>query len=146
MLNLRKKMKSFLSTSTLLEDLYHLDKYENRPSDYFHRKKRHIIVLTDTGKPVYTRYGEESDLGPIVATFNVILHKLKNLNGPETVDIVQKLENPFTKTLIVKHGELYAIAITKNKSDPDVLIRKTLDALLHQILCCLTDSYKRKLE
>lgn len=139
-------MKSFSSGSNLLEELYNLDKYDTKPSDYFHRKKRHVIVLTDTGKPVYSRYGEESDLGPIVATFNVILHKLKNLNGQDSQDIVQKLENPFTKTLIVKHGELYAIVITKNKSDPDILIRKTVDSLLHQILCCLTDNYKRKLE
>lgn len=123
-----------------------MEKYENKSSDYFHRKKRHVLVLTDAGRPVYTRYGEESDLGPIIATFNVILHKMKAINGEDSRDVIQKIENNYTKTIIVRHNELYILAITKDKSDPDILIRGMIDSLLHQILCCLTDNYIRKME
>ena len=41
---------------------------------------------------------------------------------------------------------MYILVITKEKSDPDILIRRMIDTLLHQILCCLTDNYIRKMQ
>lgn len=81
-------MSNLSAKSKVLDSIYNLNKYENKSSDYFHRKKRHVFILTDSGRPVYSRYGEESDLGPIIATFNVILHKMNSLNGEDTKDTI----------------------------------------------------------
>ena len=48
---------------------------EHDPENWL-RHKSHVIVLTYSGKPVYTRYGEEMILAPFFATFSAIIPKI----------------------------------------------------------------------
>ena len=50
-------------------------KDEENPVE-FYMKKRHIFIITETGKAVYSRYCDEADISPIIATLNVIIHKM----------------------------------------------------------------------
>lgn len=44
--------------------------------DELYRIRKHYLVLTDAGKPVYTRYGDEMNLAPFIATISAILPKI----------------------------------------------------------------------
>jgi hypothetical protein len=46
--------------------------------DELYRIRKHYIVLTDAGKPVYTRYGDEMNLAPFIATVSAILPKIQS--------------------------------------------------------------------
>ena len=60
--------------------------------DEFHRIRKHYIVLTDAGKPVYTRYGDEINLAPFIATISAILPKIQSYFWRSEVD-ARKNEN-----------------------------------------------------
>ena len=46
--------------------------------DEFYRIRKHFLILTDAGKPVYTRYGEEMLLAPFFATLSAIIPKIQS--------------------------------------------------------------------
>ena len=43
----------------------------------FYTKNRNIIILTETGKPVYATFGNEYELSPVMATFSILLNKFE---------------------------------------------------------------------
>ena len=46
--------------------------------DEFYRIRKHYLILTDAGKPVYTRYGDEMMLAPFIATLSAVIPKILN--------------------------------------------------------------------
>ena len=46
--------------------------------DEFYRIRKHFLILTDAGKPVYTRYGDEMMLAPFFATISAIIPKIQS--------------------------------------------------------------------
>jgi len=46
--------------------------------DELYRIRKHFLILTDAGKPVYTRYGDEMMLAPFFATFSAIIPKIQS--------------------------------------------------------------------
>jgi hypothetical protein len=42
----------------------------------FYRIRKHYLILTDAGKPVYSRYGDEQILAPFFATLSAVIPKM----------------------------------------------------------------------
>ncbi len=101
--------------------------------DDFNKKKRHVIVMTEAGKPVYSRYGEEAEISPIVATLSVIVNKLRNIKGDGNYLELKRIENNQGKTLIFQKHKLFLIYITKDKRDNDFLIARLADQIFHHV-------------
>ena len=113
--------------------LFHVDKELEISHEEFNKKKRHVIIMTESGKPVYSRYGDEAEISPVVATLSVIINKLRGIKGDGSSMTIKKLETNSTKTII--HGKygLYFVYITKNKSDHDFLIQRMAESIFHQV-------------
>lgn len=127
------KQKKQYSVFASNESIYDVDKYMNISHDEYYKKKRHLIVLTDAGKPVYTRYGDESEISPIVATISVIINKLINMKGDGNKLHLKTICTNTTKSMIFYKHNLYIIYITKVLSDHPLLIRHMTDALYNQV-------------
>ena len=112
---------------------YNMDKESDISQEQFHSKKRHLIIITEAGKPVYSRYGDEAELSPIVATISVIVNKLRNLKGNGEQVSVRRIETNVTKTLIFHKHNLFLIYITRVISDNDFLIQQLADSIFHQV-------------
>jgi hypothetical protein len=52
-------------------------------SDNFYKQKRHFFIMTDGGKPVYSRYGDEMENNGIFATLSAIITKLIHFTGTD---------------------------------------------------------------
>jgi len=110
-----------------------MDKESEINSEQFHSKKRHLIIMTEAGKPVYSRYGDEAELSPIVATISVIINKLRNLKGNGEQVSVRRIETNITKTLIFFKYNLFLVYITRVKTDNDFLIQQLAESVFHQV-------------
>ena len=44
----------------------------------FYLIKRHYLIFTEAGKPVYTRYGDEQVLAPYFASMSAIIPKIQS--------------------------------------------------------------------
>lgn len=108
----------------------------------FMKKKRHFFIITDTGKPVYSRYGEEADISPIIGTFNIIIHKLRAV-GRE--DDITKVITKNSKTIIRKEGLLFLIFLSKEPKDDLQVMKNTMNAMIHQFVCAVTGQYKNQM-
>jgi vacuolar fusion protein MON1 len=43
-----------------------------------HKIRKHYLIFTDAGKPVYSRYGDEITLAPFFATLSAIIPKIQS--------------------------------------------------------------------
>ena len=55
--------------------------------------RKHYFVLTDAGKPVYSRYGDEINLSPFFATISAIIAKLQNILCTSPTDCTNRLHS-----------------------------------------------------
>ena len=46
-------------------------------SDEYRKRKRHVFIMTEAGRPVYVRYGDEMEASSFVATMGAILEKYR---------------------------------------------------------------------
>jgi hypothetical protein len=52
----------------------------------FYRIRKHYLILTDAGKPVYSRYGDEQILAPFFATMSAVIPKMQSYFWDGSVD------------------------------------------------------------
>lgn len=82
--------KSIISSDSNYADLNKRVKF-NKQMDLnsFFKKSRHFFIMTDGGKPVYSRYGDELENCGILATFSAILAKFTSFNSTSGTEKVQ---------------------------------------------------------
>ena len=55
---------------------------ENVPIDEdlteFYQFRKHYLIMSEAGKPIYSRYGDEEVISPFFATVSAILHKVQS--------------------------------------------------------------------
>ena len=114
--------------------------------DEFFTKKRHFLIMTDGGKPVYSRYGDAVNNNSIFATVSAMITKFTIFNSThnykEDLNIISNNKN---KIVFVKKGQLFFIAISK-KSDSISLLNSQLEYLYNQLMSILTVKFYEKLE
>ena len=44
----------------------------------FYQVRKHFMIFSDAGKPVYSRYGDEMTLAPFFATMSAVMPKIES--------------------------------------------------------------------
>ena len=73
--------------------------------DEFYRIRKHFLILTDAGKPVYTRYGDEMMLAPFFATISAIIPKIQSYFWDNNKDA--RLNTNMLQTITAKKYKCY---------------------------------------
>ena len=114
--------------------------------DEFYMKKRHFLIMSDGGKPVYSRYGDPIENNSIFATLSAMITKFTIFNTDnsfkENINIISNNKN---KIVFLKKGHLIFIALSK-KDDCTSLLYSQLEYLYNQLMSILTISFYSKLE
>ena len=114
--------------------------------DEFFQKKRHFFIMTEGGKPIYSRYGDPIENSTIFATLSAIITKYTIFNNiddkKEELNVISN-----SKNLIVfnKKSSLIFIALSK-KNDRVSLLKSQLEFLYLQLMSILTENFFIKLE
>jgi len=109
----------------------------------FFVKKRHFLIMSDGGKPVYSRYGDPIESNSIFATLSAMITKFTIFNSnKENLNIISNKKN---KIVFLKKGQLIFIALSK-KNDCTSLLFSQLEYLYNQLMSILTISFYSKLE
>lgn len=109
----------------------------------FFVKKRHYLIMSDGGKPVYSRYGDPIENNSIFATLSAMITKFTIFNSnKENLNIISNKKN---KIVFLKKGQLIFIALSK-KNDCTSLLFSQLEYLYNQLMSILTISFYSKLE
>ena len=119
---------------------------EKMKFEEFFIKKRHYLIMSDGGKPVYSRYGDPIENNSIFATLSAMITKFtifnSNDNDKEMLNVISNNKN---KIAFLKKGQLIFIALSK-KNDCTSLLFSQLEYLYNQLMSILTSSFYSKLE
>ena len=89
---------------------------EKMKFEEFFIKKRHYLIMSDGGKPVYSRYGDPIENNSIFATLSAMITKFTIFNSndgdKENLNVITNNKN---KIVFLKKGQLIFIALSKKK-------------------------------
>jgi len=113
----------------------------------FFTKKRHYLIMTDGGKPVYSRYGDEVENNSIFATLSAMITKFTIFNSSDTFkEELNVISNKKNKIVFMKKGQLIFIAFSKMINDSVFLLHSQLEMIYNQLMSILTVKFYEKLE
>ena len=119
----------------------------NMKLDEFFTKKRHYLIMTDGGKPVYSRYGDEVENNSIFATISAMITKFTIFNNKDNYkEEINIISNNKNKIVFMKKGQLIFIALSKKINDSVSLLHSQLEYIYNRLMSILTVRFYEKLE
>ncbi|CAL5200266.1 unnamed protein product [Lathyrus oleraceus] len=116
----------------------HLD--EDDGSASWRKRKKHFFVLSHSGKPIYSRYGDEHKLAGFSATLQAIISFVEN--GDDRVKLVRAGKH---QVVFLVKGPIYLVCISCTE-EPYESLRAQLDLIYGQMIVILTKSVHRYFE
>ena len=96
------------------------------------RKRKHFLILSSAGKPIYSRHGNDNLISATMGTIQTIISFFEGAK-----DQLRSFTSGKTRFVIMSQGPLYLVAISK-LGENDTQLRVQLEALYMQILSTLT--------
>lgn len=106
----------------------------------FYLIKRHYLIFTEAGKPVYTRYGDEQVLAPYFASMSAIIPKLQSYfwdnekSAREQTNRLRWIEAENFQCSILKKGNFYYICMINSRDGVQYLDEPPLTKLSKKLL------------
>ncbi|XP_010470085.1 PREDICTED: protein SAND-like [Camelina sativa] len=116
----------------------HVD--EDDASISWRKRKKHFFILSNSGKPIYSRYGDEHKLAGFSATLQAIISFVEN--GGDRVNLVKAGKH---QVVFLVKGPIYLVCISCTDETYEYL-RGQLDLLYGQLILILTKSIDRCFE
>ncbi|VVA90421.1 unnamed protein product [Arabis nemorensis] len=114
--------------------------HEDDASISWRKRKKHFFILSNSGKPIYSRYGDEHKLAGFSATLQAIISFVEN--GGDRVNLVKAGKH---QVVFLVKGPIYLVCISCTDETYDYL-RGQLDLLYGQMILILTKSIDRCFE
>ena len=108
--------------------------------------KNHILVFTYSGKPVYTRYGNEEALVNLTGTMTAIVSKMAQFFfNDKRKDTLRQLTTGGRRFYFCEKGPLWLVCITCHLETPPRELDSLLNRVHRQFLSILTAGVDRTL-
>ncbi|XWS71821.1 hypothetical protein CRYUN_Cryun03dG0171000 [Craigia yunnanensis] len=116
----------------------HVD--EDDASISWRKRKKHFFILSNSGKPIYSRYGDEHKLAGFSATLQAIISFVEN--GGDRVKLVKAGKN---QVVFLVKGPIYLVCISCTE-EPFESLKGQLELIYGQMILILTKSINRCFE
>ncbi|XP_041994956.1 vacuolar fusion protein MON1 homolog [Salvia splendens] len=113
---------------------------EDDASVSWRKRKKHFIILSHSGKPIYSRYGDEYKLAGFSATLQAIISFVEN--GGDRVNLVRAGKH---QVVFLVKGPIYLVCISCTE-EPYESLKGQLELLYGQMILILTKSVNRCFE
>ena len=122
----------------------HQDEGEHDPSAWLSHGF-HVVVLTYSGKPVYTRYGSEDLIAGFSGTLQALTSKFSSLALCGKSESLRSISVGETRIEFLDKSPLLLVCISKSRNVGSDAIRRMLSALHAQLIFILTGGVNRTL-
>ncbi|XP_022730686.1 vacuolar fusion protein MON1 homolog [Durio zibethinus] len=116
----------------------HVD--EDDASISWRKRKKHFFILSNSGKPIYSRYGDEHKLAGFSATLQAIISFVEN--GGDRVKLVRAGKH---QVVFLVKGPIYLVCISCTE-EPFESLKGQLELIYGQMILILTKSINRCFE
>lgn len=89
----------------------------------FYLIKRHYLIFTEAGKPVYTRYGDEQVIAPYFASMSAIIPKIQSYfwdnekNAKDQTNRMRWLHSDSFQLAVLKKGNFFYVCMINSRED-----------------------------
>jgi len=117
---------------------------ENRAAFYNHRT--HFMIFTVAGKPVFTRYGDESEIATLCASLAAIIPNLQEVHNAQQIG-VRNNQLRYIKTdnmicvILAKNNLIYTV-ISKRERSYEILMKHLISLSIQVYLLFNYSSYR----
>ncbi|KAK6520879.1 Vacuolar fusion protein mon1 [Arthrobotrys conoides] len=105
---------------------------EDERIEKWRSRKKHFFILSSAGKPVYSRYGDETVVSQFMGVIQTIISFFQE--GSDPLKSFSAGKHRFT---ILQEGHLYLVGVS-SLGETDIQLRTQLDMLYTQVLSTLT--------
>ncbi|KAK8581475.1 hypothetical protein V6N12_071696 [Hibiscus sabdariffa] len=116
----------------------HVD--EDDASISWRKRKKHFFILSNSGKPIYSRYGDEHKLAGFSATLQAIISFVENSG-----DRVKLVKAGKHQVVFLVKGPIYLVCISCTE-EPFESLKGQLELIYGQLILILTKSINRCFE
>jgi vacuolar fusion protein MON1 len=106
--------------------------HEHHRQETWFRHKKHVLMCSWAGRPVFARYGDDTALAAFMGVISAIYHTFQNVG-----DSLQCIIAGHHKFVFLKRGPFYLVAISRT-SESTIQLQRQLDYVHGQILTVLT--------
>lgn len=118
--------------SHLLSREQPLNDYQEELLSLWKSKKKHFLILSSAGKPIYNRHGDDNLISGYIGVIQTIISFYEGAH-----DQLKGFTAGGARFVVMAQGPLYLVAISK-LGENDAQLRVQLEALYMQILSTLT--------
>ncbi|KAI9293964.1 DUF254-domain-containing protein [Neoconidiobolus thromboides FSU 785] len=125
-----------LSEGDIIDGPYHRRKYgdEDPNSHSWKNHKHHLFVLSSAGKPIYTRYSDESKMSEYMGIIQAIISFYVDEG-----DSIRSINSTSHKIIFMQREPLYFVLVSRTNESEEIL-RDYLHLYYQQIISTLTYS------
>lgn len=116
---------------------------ENPSTKAFFAHDKHFFIMTEAGKPVYSRYGDEYELSTFLASFSAIIPKVSSFfqqHKPASAppNVLKTIRSKGLLSVYKLKGKLVYIAVSKRKGETPTFLNSQIDGLHNLMISLLT--------
>ena len=104
------------------------------------KHKKHVFVLSNAGKPIYSRYGDESKLAPFMGVLQAIVSFVD-----EQEDELRSMIAGNHKMVFLTRGPLYFVMVSET-SESERILKRQLEYVYFQVIALLTTGINKIFE
>eukprot|EP00252_Welwitschia_mirabilis_P012610 TRINITY_DN2784_c0_g2_i1.p1 TRINITY_DN2784_c0_g2~~TRINITY_DN2784_c0_g2_i1.p1 ORF type:complete len:583 (-),score=101.22 TRINITY_DN2784_c0_g2_i1:146-1894(-) len=110
---------------------------EDDTSTRWRKRKKHFLIISNSGKPIYSRYGDESKLAGFSATLHAIISYVENSG-----DKIRHVRAGKHQIVFMTKGPIHLVCISCTE-EPFKVLSLQLELLYAQTLLILTKSIEK---
>ncbi|CBZ51229.1 conserved hypothetical protein [Neospora caninum Liverpool] len=119
--------------------------HEDDSDSAWYTHKRHVFIFTFSGKPVYSRYGNEESLSAFTGALSAIVSKMESFFFfQKKNDCLRCMNAGDRRFVFLRRGPLYLVSVDRASANVQQ-IRSALMLVHRQLLCILTKGIEKTL-
>ncbi|XP_056394475.1 vacuolar fusion protein MON1 homolog B isoform X2 [Hyla sarda] len=107
---------------------------EDVTAESLHTKRKHVFVLSEAGKPIYSRYGNEEALSSNMGVMMALVSFVQSGNN-----IIRSIHSEKQKVVFLQQGPLVLVSVSRAPQSEEQL-RMELQYVYYQIISMLTQA------
>ncbi|XP_072287341.1 vacuolar fusion protein MON1 homolog B-like isoform X2 [Pyxicephalus adspersus] len=122
------------STAEVLPPTMPVQREEDVTAESWRTKRRHVFVLSEAGKPIYSRYGNEEALSSTMGVMMALVSFVQSGNNS-----IRSIHSENQKVVFLQQGPLVLVSVSRSRQS-DEQLRRELQYVYYQIISMLTQA------
>jgi len=127
-------LSASLSKEVIEEKIFQQRKYIHEDTEHpnWSKHHKHVFVLSNAGKPIYSRYGDEQNISPFMASLTALVSFVQDMN-----DNIRYIVAGNHKVVFLVKGSIILVTVSQTHEPVSQLIQQ-LNYIHSQMLSILT--------